>query len=202
MWLDNRTSFPAVLQTADFGSELRFAVVVWKSTYRLHADGRLSPADDPMPITGDPIETEYGMFHGDLFLRKQGADLCVLGTLRRSHPVTQTLVTIRCGSFSHSLRVTGDRVWVPTRALDVLAASSPRPFTEMSLGFSRSFGGTARYKGLLASYPDNPMGRGYALEVDDARGKPLPNLEAAAGPFVERWQDTPRPAGWGPYPMH
>ncbi len=200
MRLVNETGFPAVLQYADFDTDDRYAVIIWKVTYRLFPGGGVDFADDPMPLHGDPLATPYGTFHGDIFLRKQGADLCVLGRLYRSKPVTQTAVSVRCGDFEHALRVTGDRVWAPT-ADGGLAPTAPLPFTEMELGYSRAFGGVARYLGAEAAHPDNPDGRGYSLERADAEGKALPNLEPARGPFVAAWDDAPTPVAWGPYPM-
>lgn len=200
MELRNETPFPAQLHAADLGGDVRHAVLIWKVTYALLPGGAVGYADDPMPITGDPLPTPYGMFHGDIFFRKVGADLCVLGRLYRSSPVTQAVVRVRCGAFEHAMRVTGDRVWLP-RVDGGLTASAPVPFTEMPLSYERAFGGVARSQGVAAAHPDNPDGRGYSIERDDAEGKALPNLEAADGPFVTAWDDAPAPVGWGPYPM-
>jgi hypothetical protein len=201
MKLVNETGFPATLERADFGSDDRFAVVIWKLTYVLLPGGGADFAPDPMPLHGDPLETPYGTFHGDIFLRKLGADLCVLGRIFRSQPVTSLEVAVRCGPHENRLRVTGDRVWIELPNGE-LVPSDPVPFTEMELSYARAFGGTALSQGLPAPYADNPIGRGYVVERAHAVGAPLPNIEPAEGPWVTRWDDTPPPAGWGPYPMH
>ncbi len=201
MRLVNDTDFPATLERADFGTDERFAAVIWKLTYKILPGGALDFSDAPMPLHGDPIETPYGVLHGDIFLRKEGADLCVLGRVYRTQPATALEVTVRCGAHTSALRVTGDRVWV--EAPDgSLVPSAPQPFTEMELSYARAFGGTALSQGLPAPFADNPMGCGYHLERETAVGAPLPNLEPAEGPFLTAWNDTPPVAGFGPYPMH
>lgn len=201
MRLVNETPFPATLERADFGSDDRFAAVIWKLTYALLPNGGADFAADPMPLHGDPLETPYGILHGDIFLRKVGADLCVLGRMFRARPVTVAEVSVRCNAHESRLRVSGDRVWVE-HSDGVLRPSEPSPFTEMELSYARAFGGTAVAQGLPAPYVDNPVGRGYALERSLAIGASLPNIEAAEGPWIESWDDSPPPAGWGPYPMN
>jgi hypothetical protein len=201
MFLANQTPWPALLQHADFGAETRYAVAILKATYHREADGRLVPADDPMPITGDPVETPFGILNGDIFLRKQGADLCVLGTLRRSRKVKEATVSLSCGAFKHALRVHGDRTWVRGGAGDALVPSAPVPFDEMALTYGRAYGGVATSEGLSAPHPDNPIGRGYYLSREEALGKPLPNIESATAPPLRDWKDQPVPAGWAPYFM-
>jgi len=201
MRLVNETSWPAILQQADFGTATRYAVVILKATYARQPDGHLVADGDPLPITGDPIETPFGVLNGDVFLRKQGADLCVLGTLRRSRKIRETTVTLSCGDFKHALRVSGNRAWVPKGLGKELVPSAPVPFAEMELSYRRAYGGVAKADGLQAPNPDNPIGRGYYLSRDEALGKLLPNIESATAPPVRSWSDQPQPAGWAPYFM-
>ena len=203
MQLVNRTPWQAMLQIADLGEPPVAAAVICKATYDLAPDGLLSPAAEPMPIPGDPIETPFGTLHGELYFKKAGADLCVLGTIRRTTPVREVMLTLTASTFVHRLLVTGDRVWMPTGdKRQPLAPSRAQPFTEMPLGYQRAFGGTADYEGYPAPWPDNPIGRGYYLTVEQAREQPLPNIEPANGPRIRAWDDWPRAAGWGPYPMN
>ena len=76
-----------------------------KATYTRQPDGQLVAAGDPMPVTGDPVETPFGILNGDVFLRKKGADLCVLGTLRRSRKIRETTVSLSCGDFQHAIQI-------------------------------------------------------------------------------------------------
>jgi len=201
MRLVNQTRWPAVLQQADLGGETRYAVVILKATYLRQPDGSLIPADDPMPITGDPVETPFGVLNGDIFLRKQGADLCVLGTLRRSRKFKEGTISIACGDFRHALRIYGDRAWLPTGRGDTLVASAPVSFDEMELSYRVAYGGVAATDGLKVPYPDNPIGRGYYLSREEALGKKLPNIESATATPIRSWEDQPAPAGWAPYFM-
>jgi hypothetical protein len=201
MILANETPWPAIIQHADLGTAIRYAVVILKATYQRQPDGGLVPADEPIPITGDPVETAYGMLNGDIFLRKDGADLCVLGTLKRSHKVKEATVSITCGDFTHSLRIYGDRAWIPTGQGDTLIPSSIVPFDEMELTYRRAYGGIAVLNELQAPCPDNPIGRGYYLSREEAMGKLLPNIEAASARPIRTWQEHPDPAGWAPYFM-
>jgi len=201
MHLANETRWPALLQQADLGTTTRHAVVILKATYRRQPDGALVADDEPMPITGDPVETPFGILNGDIFLRKAGADLCVLGTLRRSRKVKEATISVACGDFKHLLRVSGDRQWTSPGRGDDLVPSAPAPFDEMELSYRRAYGGVAAADGLETPSPDNPIGRGYYLSRDEALGKPLPNIESATAPPIRSWKDQPAPAGWAPYFM-
>ena len=115
MQLVNRTPWQAMLQIADLGEPAS------RGGRHLQGDIRsrrrmagLSPAAEPMPIPGDPIETPFGTLHGELYFKKAGADLCVLGTIRRTTPVREVMLTLTASTFVHRLLVTGDRVWMPT----------------------------------------------------------------------------------------
>jgi hypothetical protein len=200
MLLENHTPAQAMFQCVDFGTDDRYGVVIWKLTYDLSTTNTSDIwvlSSDPMPIVAEPLETQFGMFHGDIFLGKAGVDLCVLGHLWLSRPALQTTVTLRCGSFAHTLLVTGDRVWeVGSRGL---VPSRPLPFTKMDLSYARAYGGVTQYEGMPVQYEDNPVGRGYYLDRDAAIGAPLPNIETTP---MQCWDERPPPAGWGPYPMH
>ncbi len=201
MHLRNDTRWPAIIQQVDFGAPTRYAVVICKQTYVRRPDGTLVPADDPMPIIGDPLETSFGILNGDIFLRKDGADLCVLGSVRRKRKQAQLAITVACGDFRHTLRVSGDRAWLPTADKKRLVPSAPLAFEELDLSYRAAYGGVARADGLEVPNPDNPVGRGYYLSRDEAVGKLLPNIESAAAPPIGDWEDRRAPAGWGPYFM-
>jgi len=201
MQLDNASPFVANVQVANPGTEDLFAAAIIKSTFEIHPDGRLSVSEDPQPLVLDQLDTPYGMFHGELFLKKRGIDVAVLGTVQRAHPVGHAEVRLRIGDRRLALRATGDRAWIPSVRTGGLEPSRPVPFKEMPLGYHRVYGGTSEYNGMQAPFADNPIGRGYYLEEAQAEGKLLPNIEPAAGPFVQKWTDMGRVVGFGPYPM-
>jgi hypothetical protein len=197
--LDNQTRWPAIGQATELGGEETCAVIIVKRTYDLARDGSLTPSAEPLPLVPDLLETAYGIFHGELYFSKQGADLCVLGTVRRARPVTSARVHIRLGRHQHALRVVGDRVW-QKQSGGALVPGPPRPFTEMPLSYGRAFGGTADHEGYDSAWPDNPTGVGYYLTAEQAVDHPLANIEEATAPESYLWSDRPPVAGWGPYP--
>ncbi|MFV8755110.1 DUF2169 domain-containing protein [Nannocystaceae bacterium ST9] len=195
----NVSPFHAIVQVADMLAAELPSVVIIKASYDYDDEGRLTISEQIMPLSPDPLETPFGELHGELFFKKQGVDLCVLGSVERAQPITQARLRLRVGDrWAHELLVFGDRHWVP--GSQDLQASVPLPFTSMPLGYSHAFGGRVEYNGQVATHPENPVGRGYYTELDQARGQRLPNIELAAGPRVHDWR-TPVPvAGWGPYP--
>lgn len=197
----NQSPFHAIVQVADLLTPELAAVVIVKSTLDFDEDGRLAISAQQMPLVPDTLETPFGELHGELFFKKRGVDLCVLGTVTRAQPVRYTQLRLRVGErWAHELLVIGDRRWVDTGA--GLVASEPLPFQQLPLGYSHAYGGRVEFNGQTATNPDNPIGRGYYTEVEQAHNGPLPNIEAAAGPHVRHWKDTPPVVGWGPYPSY
>ncbi|MCA9710413.1 MAG: DUF2169 domain-containing protein [Myxococcales bacterium] len=202
MKLDNESTFDAKVQVADLmKDELRGAVIV-KSTFDIHPDGRLTVSEEPMPLVLDRLETPFGEFHGELFFRKQGADVCLLGSVRRKTPVTQARLRVVVGDRVDELVVWGDRFWLPRVHGPGLEPSDPHPFTELPLSYHYAYGGRSEYNGMEVALADNPVGRGYYVEQDQAEKNRLPNIEPAEGPPVRQWSDKGSIAGWGPYPMY
>jgi hypothetical protein len=95
------------------------------------------------------------------------------------------------------LRVFGDRVW------GALRSSPPTPFETMPIVYERAFGGVD----LRSEHPErdwdwrNPVGRGFALSLENAQGLPLPNVEDPRR-LVTAWNHRPPPAGFGPIAGH
>lgn len=199
MRLENETPYAARLIQLELGDNRLHAAVIVKATFVWDEHGRARPAVEQMPIVDEQLATSFGIFHSDLFLQKQGVDLCVLGTLRRSQPQHTAQVRVSTSTHRHTITVFGDRNWLPSGSS--LVASKPRPFTEMPLSYARAYGGTTKYDYETAVCTDNPSGIGYYLSEETAVGGPLPNIEAEDGPYIRQWQDQPRPAGIGPYPQ-
>jgi hypothetical protein len=199
MELVNHTPFPARLLSLEREDEQVQVTIFLKATYEQEAGGRLRAAEEQVPIVADKLETPFGIFHTDHYVRKEGADVCVLGSIRRSRPVTETVLALEVGAHRSELAVFGDRHWVSDGR--GLKPSLPLPFTEMPLSYSRAFGGKAEFNYEVVTWADNPEGQGYFFTQDQAEGKPLPNIELSQGPRVKAWSDQVPVAGWGPYPM-
>jgi hypothetical protein len=199
MDLKNETPFAARILRFQPGEEAEVqSTVVVKATFERSATGAWVPAGEQVPIVDDQLETPFGSFHTDCFVRKEGVDLCVLGTIRLASAVKAAQLVLTAGRLSHTLTVHGDRKWV--RSGGSLVPSSPGPFTEMPLAYSRAYGGVTQLDHEAIAWPDNPVGRGYYLSAGQAEQNLLPNIEAAESPPVKQWSDQPRVAGWGPYP--
>lgn len=201
MRLSNETSAIAYLHAVNLlEPELRAALIV-KKTYVLASDRELTAATDPLPLVADQLVTDFGHFHGEVFFRKRGVDICVLGTVRLDAPVRQSRLRIEVGAWSHELNLFGDRFWTRDRNGAVIP-SSPAPFQEMPLSYARSFGGVAQFEGEDVPWSENPIGRGYYETPEQAIGGPLPNIELVHSPAERRWNTRIPVAGWGPYPNY
>jgi hypothetical protein len=198
--VDNRTPFATRLLRFQRPPESMLGVLVVKATFERAAGGHFVPSGEQVPFIDDRLETPFGMFHGDTYTHKDGVDLCVLGTLRTTRPVKSAIVGLALDAFQHELQVFGDRKW--SRSGSTLVPSDAEPFTEMSIAYSRAYGGTTEHDGESVTWTDNPTGRGHYLSENGAIGQPLPNIEPGRGPFVREWSERPDVAGWGPYPRY
>jgi len=153
-------------------------------------------------------------------------DLLVLATARSAVATTRAEVTLQAPGIARTLVVQGDRT--AERTGSNWRFSPPAPWTEMSLGWDRAYGGIdvgvrpdpARPGDMMraamihpGAYPRNDVGRGFSLAEStlSSDGMPLPNVELpddllTSGRFQcerrERWHLQPRPAGFGPVPAH
>lgn len=166
----------------------------------------------------------------DLWAWKGATDLVVRGSVRSERPTKRLDVSLRATgsktSIEQHLVITGDRR--VERGSAGLILSEPLPFVEMPLTYDRAYGGTdeaaeARHGdeetlNFFAmhlepdeneelspySYPRNPAGRGYLVDLEGAEGLAFPNIEfsddrltieSLARPLYE-WGDRPYPAGF------
>jgi hypothetical protein len=131
---------------------------------------------------------------------KGGTDVFVFGSARSpgQRPVNRLAVTIEVGTLRRDLVVFGERAWLP--AMRSVVPSAPQPFVEMPLILANAYGGTAEWDGLQVPFADNPKGKGYILEEDQAAGKRLPNIEDPKA-LITRWSDQPAPVGVGVCPQ-
>jgi len=200
MEIRDTSGFEVEVARTDLGQREVVSVVIVKGTFDVDANGDLTPSSAPMPLVKQVLETPFGVFHSEYFFKKQGVDLCVLGSVHRSRPVDEARVRMTCRHRTWELVVHGDRRWVRTRP-DRLTPSRPQPFTSMPLGYSRAFGGQIPFGDLTVGYPANPQGRGYYRTIEEAEGQPLPNIEDGRRPTPTHWvPDEPPPVGWAPYP--
>ncbi len=197
MILENQTPFPAEIFRGVIDEQRLFASVAARVTY-VFRDGQWIPAEEQTwPVSAGPWDCPYGTMAGDELFYRGGVDLFVFGAARslNAEPVSFLEVKIQIGeTFSHHLRVFGDRKWVKKDGR--LVPSDPEPFTVMPLDLSRAYGGKDVWDELPIPYPPNPEGKGFYISEESAEGNPLPNIEDPKHPIVQ-WKDQPEPKGVG-----
>jgi hypothetical protein len=196
MDLFNHTPFPALMMRFCASPEVMGASMVARVTYDLR-HGIATPSDEQSWIVSPkPWECAYGAMEADEVFCKGGTDLFVFGSARtpRERPLTEMIVSITAGNFRRDVLVVGDRAWVARGS--GLTMTSPQPFVAMPLTLKNAYGGTSEWDGLEVPFADNPHGRGFFLEREQAVGKRLPNLEEPRAP-IRRWDDRPAPVGVG-----
>lgn len=208
MELVNQTPFAVVVSRMDVDQSQLLAAVIVKATFDVNQrTGELTVASEQAPLVRQFLDTPFGTLHGEIFFKKKGVDLCVLGTVRRHAPVTRATVRVALGDRAWELRLYGDRRWQRAPSLGDaglrLVPSAPEPFVEFPLGYGRAFGGETLVGEMPYGYPKNPKGRGFYQSPEEAEGQLLPNIEDARAPEQSEYrvEDEPPVAGFGPYPQ-
>ncbi len=174
------------------------ATLVVKASYEVGKDGVAFPVEDQLAISEGDAETPFGTLESDVVPIKEGCDFAVYGQAVSPRAVHRIDVLIRVGSFCRTLRVTGDRAWLP--AFVGVRASEPVPFTTMPLDYTRAFGGEATYdQDLVGPEPNNALGRGFVVLASEVPGVRLPNVEESDA-LMTAWQQRPIPGGILPLP--
>ncbi len=219
MDFENESAFPAELVRSALSpdeSEPMLAFVVLKVSYAVSDAGeiRLAPEQDPFRFEAE--ETDLGVLPPDTAPVKPGVDVLVVGRALapQGKPMPRMAVRMEVGDAVRELAVFGDRRWVkrepegkPKKRKKnepepppTFAASLPEPFTAIPLTYANAYGGKAKIGVYDAPNPYNLEGKGYCLEVEQAEGIYLPNIEDPRS-LIASWQDQPRPAGFAPLPL-
>ena len=191
----------AGLLRTDRDDDVMLAALVVRKRFVL-GDDRLDalpePKEPPGWIRYDAIDRgEYGELPADEIPPRTGTDVIVLGNAVSREPVIATRVAVEVGEYKVDLDVFGDRIW--ETAIGALVPSDPIPFSSMPLTYANAFGGATEGEYGPIPYYMNPSGKGYYIRASEAKGKPLPNVEAS-GTHIRAWDDRPPPAGFAPYP--
>lgn len=207
MWLlHNRTPYAADRTWVQDPDGANRWVVVVKASFHIHADGRLTLADDQLPPLLAP---EYHgvdgvsslRYEADLTPPKPGTDVVLNGHAYApdGRPTTHVAVSLGVGSQRKILAVTGDREWKRS-LLGTLVPSSPAPFVRLPLVYERAFGGHDIRSTDPAEhrvFASNPVGCGHAAKRLHLLGQPVPNLELPGAALGQ-----PNPAGFGAIASH
>lgn len=223
MKLVNRTPVVARVHLGSKNDEgLRVGMMVAKATYSFADPSAVELVEEPQPLFFEDTPTPEGILPSDIAPRfDDDFEVIFLGAAYAtgSRPVARREVSLQVATDVRTLRVVGDRHWVPTE--HGWAPSEPAAFTRMPLDWEHAFGGREDVEfdaGAIASFAclQNPSGRGYdphaeAVAMSRALGAPedyprlpptrryLPNLEDPADP-VAHPDDRPWPYCWATVP--
>lgn len=175
-------------------------VVLIKGTFELGEGQPRLTGSSPWPVHLEELETPYGVFPGEVAHRKHRLDVIVLGKAHApgGQAVRRMEVTVQVDDFLHTISVFGDRRW--QRDGDGWAPGEPAPFTELPLLYDNAYGGSWDNEWGTLVCPQNPAGKGFCMDHDEAEGLALPNLEDPKD-LISDPGDRPRPVGLAPYPM-
>ena len=163
--------------------------VASKATFCLHQENAVTPAPEPMPVSGDILSGAGGVqtvrYASDFVPFKPRADILLVGAAYApgGRSATELDAAMRVGQFRKTVRVVGDRLWQRSFLLWA-RVSPPKEFRMMPIEYDRAYGGQ--------KFKKNPAGLGY-------REKRLPNIESPAQP-IRGPGDRRTPAGFGPVP--
>lgn len=197
MKLENASPYPARLLRASIDERRLYGCVLVRVSHEV-VGSRLRPAaEQRWQVSPGPWEGPWGPMPGDRPPIRAGVDVMIFGAARAAfgRPVACIAVTVEVGSrWRSTIHAWGERTW--RRSLGGLVPGEAEPVREVPLTLAHAFGGSDEWDGLQVAFVDNPAGRGFYLEEERARGRPLPNLEDPEAP-VRQWDDRPEPVGTG-----
>jgi hypothetical protein len=210
MWaITNNTPFAAERCWARDKDGAEVWLVAVRGTFSIGPDGSTWPAEEQDPVRmppkyrGDPANSSL-LADSDLNPTKRTTDVVLHGHAYApgNEPTTQADVSLKVGTINKTLRAIGDRVF--QRGLFGIGLSKAEPFAKLPIVYERAYGGTD----IVSDDPRkhdwerrNPVGTGFATDVEHLLGKRAPNIEDPHSLYgmINR---RPAPAGFGPIPGH
>ncbi|MFO7561942.1 MAG: DUF2169 domain-containing protein [Enhygromyxa sp.] len=192
--------------TTGFDREGReLLAVVAKGTYALEP-GREDPvvAAEQAPLTeadeftGDPGHSAP-LYETDFAHHKPVCDVLLNGSAWAPNgvPAASVEVGLQVGPMRKTFEVVGNRAWSYSR-LSGTYVSQPQPFTRLPISYDVAFGGTdTTDPDDVATYLENPVGRGFGRHPAAIDGALLPNTQAT-GESVTSPTGKYRPMAFGP----
>ena len=201
--LTNLTPFAAEgLWTRDESGQEVWLVAI-KASFEIDPAGEQVPLKKQIPVNMTPVfsaDAKELVDDDDFHIEKKHTDVLIEGHAYAAggRPNVETTARIKIGELDKTVRVTGDRIFVPGPVS--VRMTNPEPFIRLPISWRRTYGGTD----LEASSPDwdqrNPVGTGFAVSPQRLIGKPAPNFEYQDAPY--RDHRSGRPAGFGPIAAH
>ncbi len=209
MQIVNETPFSLFVHRDHLDDSFAMVDATVKTTHE-RIDGGWQLSRECAPISGEPSE-RFPMGEAPC-LRENGlAELTVSGTVRApdGRAFRRRTALLRIGDQTHSILAFGRRWW---RHRNGAVEPSDAELTEgVEMVWSNAYGGSwTRPPGLLphTKLPApttrilcsaNPAGKGWVMDVAEAEGVELPQLEDPEQPIVA-WDTRPAPSCWAPMP--
>ncbi|BCH25435.1 DUF2169 family type VI secretion system accessory protein [Mesorhizobium sp. L-8-3] len=201
--LENHTPFAAEgLWTRDeHGCEVWLVAI--KASFEIDPDGKQTPLKSQVPVNMAPVfgaDPDELLDDDDFCIEKRHTDILIDGHVYApgGHPGIETMARLKVGDLDKTVKVIGDRVFMPGPVS--VRTSQPEPFVKIPISWRRTYGGTD----TTASKPDwdqrNPIGTGFAVDPQRLVGKIAPNLEYPDAPYRDHRAGAP--AGFGPVAPH
>ncbi|RWH68327.1 DUF2169 domain-containing protein [Mesorhizobium sp.] len=201
--LSNHTPFAAEgLWTRDESGQEVWLVAI-KASFQINPTGEQTPLQKQIPVNMAPIFSADGselVDDDDFQIEKKHTDVLVEGHVHApgGQSNVETLARIKIGELDKTVKVTGNRSFVPGPVS--VRMTSPEPFIRLPISWRRTYGG-AEMEGASPDWDQrNPVGTGFAVSPQRLIGKAAPNFEYQDAPY--RDHRSGRPAGFGPVAPH
>jgi hypothetical protein len=198
----NHTNFPTLLFKSASGDDMMAASLGVRVTFDVKSgDAVVSPNQDFILSNQPWVSEEFGPMENDNLFCRRGVDIMVFGKAHAPNDLLVAKMDVRVrfeNKILSSLAVFGDRVW--EKSTFGLGSSTPKLFKEMPLTLFNAFGGEAEWDGLKFPYSNNPHGKGFYWEKENAVNQPLPNVEDPEN-LISKWDQRPDPASFGACPL-
>ncbi|WP_437287019.1 DUF2169 family type VI secretion system accessory protein [Sorangium sp. So ce406] len=216
-----RDTYDAVLELGPWEGVRPTAYVLVKKTFT--TAGRSCELAPPLPLLNDPRDETLAprLPAGvDFWPGKAATDFVVRGAAYApgGRPTTQMLVEASIGAASKRIAIFGRRE-IRWTAGGRPVVDDPEPFTVMPVIWELAYGGTdprVELQGEVSltqlamastgidhpgTYPRNPLGKGYLVELAPLHGAELPNLEDPRDRLTAERLVTRDPALWYRQPL-
>lgn len=201
--LSNQTPFAAEgLWTRDERGYEVWLVAI-KASFQIDPEGKQTPLKKQIPVNMAPVfasDPNEMIDEDDFNIEKKHTDVLIEGHIYapREQPNVETTARVKIGDLDKTVKVIGDRVFMPGPVS--VRMNRPEPFVKMPISWRRTYGGMD----TEASRPDwdqrNPIGTGFAVDPQRLIGKTGPNFEYPDAPY--RDHRSGKPAGFGPVARH
>jgi hypothetical protein len=201
MEVNNHTSFPHLLFRSGLEDNKMAAAIMVRVSYDIIKGEAVPSENQDWPLSAGPWQSRYGPMEGDFVFKRGGVDLLIFGSaVAPNNQATKRMeVSISIpGKLNHTIAVFGDRTW--KSGILGPSISDPKPFTEMELSLQNAYGGWDEWDSLKFPYSNNPHGKGFIWQKENAIGRPLPNIEDPNN-LISGWNDRPHPVGLTAAPM-